>query len=334
MPQIDSYVKDVNKTPSEPSIVVCIGAHNEEAWIEPCILDIYDEVDRIIIVEGAVLGRPNADKNGHSTDGTVDRIFDISDPQDKVEIIQQDRHWKTLEEQKQQFLNLCKEGDWLLIKDADEIWNPKDIRRLRKAIKMYPNATEFVPIFLHFWGDTNVVKRYEKKWNICHQRFFKWQSGMRYLSHPIATDAQGVDTCLSPQYQASRYTIPDMYVYHYGYCKDLEFQKAKMDFYESELKKHNNAHLEHRKKFEEHYDGTFDPKSLLHFTGEHPEIMKDHPIMDYKYPHFENYDKFDDWKSDSIYAENARIPLIPNLMLPDDGKQPYTCIYKELRFLE
>jgi len=335
MKAIENITRNINKSTST-KLTQCIGAHNEVDWIEYTVKGTYDEFDRIIIVEGAVEGRPGADARGHSTDGTVDKILELDDPQEKIELLQIERPWKTLEEQKQQFLNMSNDGDILVITDADEVWHPRDIKRLRRAFEMYGDAcSEIIPIFLHFWGDTNIVKRYQPAWNVCHQRAIRYREGMQYRSHPIATDRNGVDTCLSPQYQQFRYTVPDMYVYHYGYCKDLEFQKQKMEFYESELKKHNNAHIEHRQKYEEHQNGTFDPKSLLHFTGEHPEVMRDHPIMQYKYPHVDDYNAFDDYKTDSIYKDGARVPLIPNWMLPH-GDQPaqWPEMYRELRFLE
>ena len=122
---------------NKPRLVQCVQMHNEEEFAFQVLKSIYDEVDRIIVIEGAVENRPNSTPDGHSTDRTVEIVQDFKanhDPKKKILFVQIKKHWKNLEEIKQTFLDMSFPGDWLIINDADEFYQPADIRRLRKAI--------------------------------------------------------------------------------------------------------------------------------------------------------------------------------------------------------
>ncbi len=310
-----SIMSKINFDPSTVKIIQCVAAHNEEDWVSYPILSTYNEVDRIIIVEGAVRGRPNSTEDGHSTDKTLEVIRSIPDPDDKMELITKDDFWKDLEEQKQVFLDRASKlqnehpdwSIWLYIADSDEVMHPDDIKRLRKAIEMKPYASEFVPTFLHFWRDFKHVRCPEEKWNILHQRFFKYQSGMVYKTHPMATDASGRDTCLDGGYQSFRFQIPDLYVYHYGNIKSVTFQKEKAEFYKSELKKYG-ADEESKDKYLEFRDHTENDDDILEFDGEHPVVIRDHPL-------FQNEDEILKKKihinwTDNLFYTGVPLPLI------------------------
>ena len=116
------------------------------------------EFDIIRVVEGAVVGRPGSTKDGHSTDRTIELIRNFPDPDNKIELYQFDRPFKSLEEQKQVFLDVAKDGEWLFIVDADEFYMEGDIERVRQAIYKHPLASEIIPTFLHFYRDFFHVK--------------------------------------------------------------------------------------------------------------------------------------------------------------------------------
>ena len=207
VPQMASIAERVNRP---VKLVQCIQMHNEEEFALKVLSSIYSEVDKIIVIEGAVVNRPNATTDGHSTDNTLQIIKDFkanNDPDKKVILISVPRPWKNLEEMKQTFLDLCVPGDWIIINDADEIYRPEDIRRLRKAIELEPHAQEFVPTFLHFYGDYLHVAKPGPEWNPFHQRIFKYIRGMKYIGHPTVYDPAGHDTYFSPQYWSRRYNI-------------------------------------------------------------------------------------------------------------------------------
>jgi len=136
--QMSRILTDVNYALNNIKLVKCIGCHNEADWIEHVLKNNYDEFDIIRIVEGAVEGRPGATPDGSSTDNTVEIIKNFPDPDNKIQLYTLNRPFKSLEEQKQIFLEAATEGEWLFIVDADEFYMEGDIERVRQAIHKHP----------------------------------------------------------------------------------------------------------------------------------------------------------------------------------------------------
>lgn len=271
VPQMASIAERVNKP---ARIVQCIQMHNEQDFALPVLSHLYDVVDRIIVIEGAVANRPNATPDGHSTDQTLEIIKDFKanhDPLKKVVIISIGRPWKNLEEMKQTFLDMSIPGDWILINDADEFYRPDDIKRLRKAIDLNPHACEFVPNFLHFYGDIFHVAVPGPEWQPQHQRFFKYVRGMKYNSHPVVTDPAGHCTYFSPHYQHRRVMLNDFFIYHYGYARRNmnEVMGQKKEYYSKELLKHGGANAKFDQKVRDWFDGS---EPLLLYEDANPII--------------------------------------------------------------
>lgn len=315
--QIQQINAGINFKPDDVYIIQCVGVHNEADWLPYCVDGTYKEFDKIIIVEGAVKGRPKSTEDGHSTDDTLEIARHLTDPDNKIEIITRDDHWASLEEQKQVFLDraaalqeeMPEKQIWIAITDADEMYHPEDIQRYRKGIELKPFATEFVPTFLHFWRDFHHVVTPSKDWNITHQRFFRYQFGMRYNAHPIASDAQGQDTCLGSAYQPFRFQIPGLHIYHYGAAKPLDFQKEKLDFYKKELAQHGKEAVEDAKrKYKALTADVVNSNDVLEFTGKHPPIMDSHLFMLFKDKVLADTDA-KPWRENRFY-QDAPIPLI------------------------
>jgi len=272
VPQMASIAERVNRP---VRLVQCIQMHNEEAFAPLVLASIYDEVDRIIVIEGAVANRPNATPTGHSTDNTLQIVKDFQanhDPKHKIVVISISKPWKNLEEMKQTFLDLSTPGDWIIINDADEFYRPEDIRRLRKAIELEPHAQEFVPNFLHFYGDMFHVAVPGPEWQPQHQRVFKYVRGMKYNSHPVVTDPVGHCTYFSPHYQHRRFMMNDFFIYHYGYARSNmdQIMKDKQTYYEKELAAHGAANKKFDQKVKDWNENT---EPVLDFDGKHPDII-------------------------------------------------------------
>jgi len=298
VPQMQSIAERVN---SPVRLVQCIQMHNEEEFAEAVLSSIYDEVDRILVIEGAVENRPDSTEDGHSTDRTVEILQDFKankDPDNKLVIISISKFWKNLEEMKQTFLDMCVSGDWIIINDADEFYRPEDIRRLRRAIELEPHASEFVPNFLHFYGDFNHVAVPGPEWQPQHQRVFKYVRGMKYNSHPVVTDPGGQCTYFSPHYQVRRFMLNDFFVYHYGYARKNmnEVMEKKQEYYKKELAAHGAADLKFDQKVQ---DWTQDAEPILTFDGTHPEAIR--------HMHFSHTPvrgkEVGDWKDDKFYSQ-------------------------------
>jgi glycosyl transferase family 2 len=328
MKQITKILNEVNYNLDKIKLVKCIGCHNEEGWIEYVLKNNYDEFDVIRIVEGAVEGRPGSTPDGHSTDRTLEIIRNFPDPDDKIELYQLGRHFKSLEEQKQIFLDVASEGEWLFIVDADEFYMEGDVTRVRRAIEKNPNSSEIIPTFLHFYRDFFHVKAPHPEWQPQHQRIIKYRPGMRYHTHPVATLPDGVCSYFHPQMQPLRHTVPGLYIYHYGHAKGHEFHKMKAEFYRSELEKFEgrggNAANEFDLKLDEFVNFRENPETILSYDGPHPEALIEHPqrwepAIDADGAYYAR-DDFKKWKEDKVYSKD-KLPNIVVWMEPYWGTQ-------------
>ena len=305
VPQMQSIAERVN-TPAR--LVQCIQMHNEEEFAFTVLSSIYDDVDRIIVIEGAVENRPNATETGHSTDMTVKILQDFKknhDPDNKLLIISINRPWENLEAMKQTFLDMSVPGDWLVINDADEFYRPEDIRRLRKAIELEPHAQEFVPNFLHFYGDCFHVAVPGPEWQPQHQRIFKYVRGMKYNSHPVVTDPAGHCTYFSPHYQHRRYMLNDFFIYHYGYARRNmnRIMEEKQEYYEKELAGHGAANEKFDQKVQAWFDDT---EPVLEYSGPNPFLDLFKPEPGIPLPSVitnKELNVVGDWSNDPFYSK-------------------------------
>lgn len=326
--QIAGILADINASGPPIKLVKCLAVHNEEDWVVENLTNCYDEFDIIRVVEGAVKGRPGSTKDGHSTDKTLELIRNFPDPENKIELITGSRHFKSLEEQKQTFLDRASEGEWLFIIDCDEFYMEGEIDRVRKAIQTRPTASEIVPTFLHFYRDFSHIKAPHPEWQPQHQRIIRYRRGLKYHTHPVATDDKGRCTYFTPEYQPKRFTMPGLWIYHYGHAKGKEFHQMKKKFYESELEKFKladgtNASDKFDDKFVEFMEGTEPYDTILEFDGQHPEALGDHPLLykiDKQYTLMEEdrltHEKFSfkNWKDNFVYAAEA-LPTIALFMM-------------------
>jgi len=322
-PQMQNIAERVNRP---VRIVQAIQMHNEEDFAGAVLHSIYDEVDRILVIEGAVENRPNSTEDGHSTDNTKGVIDDFkahNDPDNKLVVISINKHWKDLEDMKQTFLDMSVPGDWMLINDADEFYRPEDIRRLRKAIELNPQAQEFVPNFLHFYGDFSHIAVPGPEWQTQHQRCFKYMRGMKYNSHPVVTDPAGHCTYFSPHYQPRRFMLNDFFIYHYGYARHNmdNVMEQKQEYYKGELAKHDGAD----KKFDQKVKDWFaNAEPVLEFNGEHPAWIAPE--------YFENETVrgkvVGNWREDRFYSQVLAGKPYGNIWLCMTGQsQPHMGLY-------
>lgn len=326
MKQVSSILEEVNYPLEKIRLVKCLAAHNESDWIEYNLANCYDEFDIIRVVEGAVKGRPNSTPDGHSTDDTLEKIKNFPDPDNKIELFTLDRPFKSLEEQKQIFLDMASDGDWNLICDADEFYMDGDVNRIREAIKLHPAASEFIPTFLHFYRDFSHIRDYHPEWVSWHQRILKYQPGLRYYTHPVATDAQGKCTYFTPEYQMKRYMLPNIYIYHYGHAKSAEFHKMKSEFYKSELDKFNledgtNASHKFDEKLDEFLNYKEDLSQVLAFDEKHPSVIQGHPLATYVEEFYLDKPEIHNWKQAKAYSEP--MPTIPQWMYFEKRMTPF-----------
>lgn len=314
-PQMKSIAERVNR---KPRLVQCIQMLNEEEFAPLVLRSIYDQVDRILVIEGAVANNPRSTPDGHSIDKTREILADFKanhDPKKKVVVISINKHWKNLEEMKQTFLDMSIPGDWILINDADEIYRSADIVRLRKAIELHPHVQEWIPTFLHFYRDFSHIAKPGPEWNPFHQRIFKYVRGMKYVHHPTVYDPAGNDTYFSQQYWHRRYHLNDFFVFHYGYARSGmdDIMKAKQTYYEKELAVHGAANKKFDQKVKDWFANT---EPVLYFDGEHPSVM-DKQSVDVFTPRSPNENL---WRDDTLYGKILRREQFGTMWLNQTGQ--------------
>lgn len=322
MKQIEHILAEVNYPHEKLRLVKCLAAHNEAGWIEYNLANCYDEWDVIRVVEGAVDGRPNSTHDGHSTDNTVEIIKNFPDPDNKIEFIQMNRHFKSLEEQKQIFIDASKDGDFLAIVDCDEFYLEGDVNKLKRYMRRHPLASELMVTFLHFYRDFYHIKDFGPEWVCSHQRVVRWRPGMRYHSHPVATLADGTCTYFSPNIQWLRYVTP-IFIYHYGHAKGVAYHQMKRDFYESELKKYpasagKTAADAFDEKLREFVGFSEKMDTILGFDGPHPAALHNHPIMQERCEFYQRPEiaaQIKHWKQSDFYKLHPNLPTIPQWQL-------------------
>jgi len=339
--QMSAILTEVNRNLSEIKLVKCLAVHNEEGWIEYNLKNCYEEFDIIRVVEGAVVGRPGSTPLGHSSDRTLELIKNFPDPDNKIELYTGNRFFKSLEEQKQTFLDYANDGEWLFIVDCDEFYLEGEVARVRKAIEKHPLASEIVPTFLHFYRDFFHLKAPHPEWQPQHQRIIRYRAGLRYHTHPVATDGNGKCTYFTPEYQPHRYTVPNLYIYHYGHAKGRAFHEMKKAFYESELEKFKladgtNASDKFDEKFVEFMEHTESLDTILHFNGSHPKAIDGHPLRfqcsDSRYwtpnnsdsgVEFVRNEEIKCWKDNFVYSADKLPTIVLFMMGPWKRTNPY-----------
>lgn len=127
-------------------IAVGICAYNEEDYITYAIRAIYDFADRIAV---SVSIKPWSG-DGAPPDRTLDLVREFPDPAGKLRI--QTGYWATETDQRNANLDLARDAaDYYMVVDADEIYTPEDLRRLRSYIAWRPYIGQFRMRFRTYW---------------------------------------------------------------------------------------------------------------------------------------------------------------------------------------
>lgn len=220
--------------------MICFNAASvlPKGMLQACVAQIYPHVDEIIIVEGATMARTRKfdgdassfTKNGGSTDGTLDILFSLPDPANKI-VVERSRGWwdgKTA---------MCNEaanratGDYIWQVDSDEFYHEKDVPAILQWLDAdRPSAMHFFAN--HFWGGFHdiISKGSEHLWgaDIPWKRIFRHYPGAKWISHE-PPEYQLPDGRICNQ-QADVITremtlARGVKLYHYGYV-----HQAQVDF--------------------------------------------------------------------------------------------------------
>ena len=135
-------------------ITVCINCYNDIPTIKRCIQSVYNQVDRIIAVDGKYKDFPGG--SWYSTDGTIEYLCSL----DKVELLFGAGLFEA--DKRNIYMDALNEGDTVLVLDGDE-FVAGTIGKLDKGID----------IGLVTFGAPSYRKRLAT-------RFFRYRKGLRH----------------------------------------------------------------------------------------------------------------------------------------------------------
>lgn len=243
--------------------------------------------------------------------------------------------------------NFCDAAGMIVVHNCDEFYMDGEINRVREAIKKRPLASEIIPTFLHFYRDFFHIKAPHPEWQPQHQRIIRYRPGLRYHTHPVATDGKGRCTYFTPEYQPHRFTIPELYIFHYGHAKGKEFHEMKRKFYQSELEKFElsdgtNASQKFDEKFKEFMEYTEDLNTVLYYGDKHPTVLDKHPwrytcdaeskywtpFKSDKPQQYVRNEEIKNWKSNFVYSSKELPNIVLFMMGPWKKVQPFYNVIK------
>jgi putative sugar O-methyltransferase len=132
----------------KPKFGAVIAVLNEEDTIGLCLKSIYPYVDKIVITTSEYTWAGEKVE----LDRTLDIISEFPDPYDKIHVI--NGKWDRDDFARNDALNYLQEQgfDWALIVDGDEVWDGKDLNKL-KSITAYYDRDAYRCSWYTYWKD-------------------------------------------------------------------------------------------------------------------------------------------------------------------------------------
>lgn len=246
-------------------LIAYYALYNEVEYIEYSLRSIYDYVDQIIIIEGAWKETYLTNGEKRSNDGTIEKIQGFPDPQNKI-TIHYDNEDNQLAQRNKIFGYLPNEDCWMLLIDGDEVYDPAEIVKIKELTKVNDLTKAFRFKSLIFINDFYHYCEVE------YFRLFKIEKQLDCAGRSLAKYIFTAPNDISKNGEALESwskNRPDIAFHHYSYCKsNHRFQEKKRE----RTKLHGQFAWELRNGLVQRDDA-----DIKDFTGEHPEIMKDHP---------------------------------------------------------
>jgi len=190
-----------------PRVTFGIIVLNGEPFTQHTLRALYPFAHEIIVVEGAVPGaRALASAEGHSRDGTLDRIRQFisdEDPERKVQLVTAedeghvDGFWPGEKDEQSQAYARRATGQYLWQVDIDEFYLPEDMAHILGMLTADPSIDAMSFEQITFWGglDYRVDSWYLRRGARHYHRLFRWGPGFTYAGHrpPTVQDDRGRD---------------------------------------------------------------------------------------------------------------------------------------------
>ena len=293
-------------------VAACYIVLNEADYIKWSLGSVYDAMDQIYIVEGAIDAVADRESNnGLSIDGTTEIIQSYPDPENKIRYKNAGVFPHKVQLRQVYMDMMDPEIDWIFIVDGDEAYTAENIennlRLIRGELDLVWIGTEFDNFNGDFWHKLmkppdcypkpgHFSDRYGN-WMVngeYQERMFRNLPGLAYQdSHATIQDSNRTYLYSMGQYRKHRLYIPhDDLQYrwiHYGYVRDLDRIKSKLGFHGveyhgagTEMDRSRFINADHRLQLmatgELREDKVKEGWTWVHVPDyQHPEAFKQHP---------------------------------------------------------
>jgi hypothetical protein len=211
------------KQSGTPKVTFGIIVLNGEPFTRYCLRALYPFAHEIVVVEGAAEAAAGiATPDGHSTDGTLEKLYRFKteeDPENKVQIITRDGFWREKDDQSRAYAERAT-GDYLWQVDIDEFYHPTDMRTILEMLRDDPHITAVSFKQITFWGgfDYLVDGWYLWRGGEIFHRLFKWGTGYQYVTHrpPTVNDQFGRDLRRLKWISGHKLARQNILLRHYG----------------------------------------------------------------------------------------------------------------------
>ena len=217
----------------EPRVGVITIALNEDKFIGASLRAVIKNpnVKKVAVIEGAVnLFAHAATKDGLSLDNTREEVSKVLAAEHGDKIIYEQHGWAADKSglRNRALKMLGDDIDYVLVVDADEVWETKELEKLIQAMRENPRTGAFLFNFHHFWKQKNLVA-VGGQWNSQMFRCFKYENKQLHWDHHAApvVNADGKFINVTD----GSINLPDIHVHHFGYMKDEHRIMEKLKFY-------------------------------------------------------------------------------------------------------
>ena len=229
-------------------ICTLTNTYNSEEYLWYVLKSIYGFSDQLVLIDGAF----NAKMPSFlSTDRTDKVVKSFPDPQRKIRYERGPA--KTQLEQRGKVFKYLKGFDWLMIVDDDEVYKSEDLKKIRQFLAKAREDAFRIRGFTFF----NSFDWYR---HVADPRIWRVKPGMRFIG---SNNLQGKNA----RYDRNEMkAVPNVMKYHYSYVRNPERLAIRK----------NQAKVKYPYEVKDKFFVRRDI-SWKKFTGEHPEIMQNHP---------------------------------------------------------
>lgn len=250
---------------------ICV--YEDEDYLEQCILSCKDDLDALIIIEGAFQCTlyTNGVRN-NKTERSSDRTIEIINKYvDNKRVFVKFANEKEHKDQYQLGLEFAKErgADWAVLIDSDEIWTKEAWKLLNLKLKLAKNLGVyeyrvrqycFINDFQNYF-----LGEYPRVFKVTPDAKFLFDNEVAWPDHNKVQDCGKVNSYI-------HLLSPVPLNYHYSYVRSQKRWKLKQD---SVYEKDKNPINHQYKLIGDKYIIPSDI-GIYQFIGKHPDIMKNH----------------------------------------------------------